>query len=468
MKLCVLISAVFVLTAAGLGAWSEPVTVADSVDGWGGGPVLLACGGDSVWAVWVKRGYWTSPVLARCFAADSWLGTEQVTAESCTCYWPSAIRDDSGRPFLAFYDGSYPIDSPTLHDSWAIYTTTRTTGGWTPQQLAQPMMMEAFPDGIRFGRARDSSIGMVWGESFGGVGSEDSVMFSRLTLEGWTPRKCLAPGWYMDTCCYDASLIPGDSTDFYVAFSRWQYPGLCSVHVCTLNESLVAGSATFAGSTPRLARSAAKRYLTFTRSDTLLGSVNSGSGWDTPYVIATGVSPGDVSLTSDAFGWVWACWADSLGRAVLASYSTGSCWSAPETVAVESTCFSPNIVSDEYGVVQCVWLNRPAGPAGTNAIRHARRIGRPAVAELPAPYASLPLPNATVVRGALFLGAGRNPIPPGELGLCPKPALLDVSGRKVLDLRPGANDVRHLSAGVYFVRSLAGSDKTNVKVLLLN
>jgi hypothetical protein len=31
--------------------------------------------------------------------------------------------------------------------------------------------------------------------------------------------------------------------------------------------------------------------------------------------------------------------------------------------------------------------------------------------------------------------------------------LLDASGRKVLDLAPGPNDVRHLSPGVYFVRA---------------
>jgi hypothetical protein len=29
--------------------------------------------------------------------------------------------------------------------------------------------------------------------------------------------------------------------------------------------------------------------------------------------------------------------------------------------------------------------------------------------------------------------------------------LLDISGRKVIDLRPGANDVRALAPGVYFV-----------------
>ena len=31
--------------------------------------------------------------------------------------------------------------------------------------------------------------------------------------------------------------------------------------------------------------------------------------------------------------------------------------------------------------------------------------------------------------------------------------LLDISGRKVLELQPGANDVRGLAPGVYFVRS---------------
>ena len=34
--------------------------------------------------------------------------------------------------------------------------------------------------------------------------------------------------------------------------------------------------------------------------------------------------------------------------------------------------------------------------------------------------------------------------------------MLDISGRKVLDLRPGPNDVRALVPGVYFVREGAG------------
>jgi hypothetical protein len=54
--------------------------------------------------------------------------------------------------------------------------------------------------------------------------------------------------------------------------------------------------------------------------------------------------------------------------------------------------------------------------------------------------------GVSVVRGVLFL--------PEATSRKPEAAswLLDVSGRKVLDLHPGANDVRALAPGVYFVR----------------
>jgi len=57
-----------------------------------------------------------------------------------------------------------------------------------------------------------------------------------------------------------------------------------------------------------------------------------------------------------------------------------------------------------------------------------------------------PEAHPTIVRNVLFLpeayGVGRHTF-------C---ALLDVTGRKVIDLVPGENDVRHLAPGVYFVR----------------
>jgi hypothetical protein len=51
---------------------------------------------------------------------------------------------------------------------------------------------------------------------------------------------------------------------------------------------------------------------------------------------------------------------------------------------------------------------------------------------------------ATIVRGVLLATSSS---PNRGLG-----CLLDISGRKVRDLKPGANDVRTLAPGVYFVR----------------
>jgi len=53
---------------------------------------------------------------------------------------------------------------------------------------------------------------------------------------------------------------------------------------------------------------------------------------------------------------------------------------------------------------------------------------------------------ATVVRGVLFLP------PASSVERLASSVLLDISGRQVMALRPGANDVSRLSPGVYFVR----------------
>jgi YVTN family beta-propeller protein len=63
---------------------------------------------------------------------------------------------------------------------------------------------------------------------------------------------------------------------------------------------------------------------------------------------------------------------------------------------------------------------------------------------------------ATVIRGVLVLpGLGTRSELPGRNSVMSRAALLDISGRKVLDLRPGANNVRALAPGVYFVRAVS-------------
>jgi hypothetical protein len=65
-----------------------------------------------------------------------------------------------------------------------------------------------------------------------------------------------------------------------------------------------------------------------------------------------------------------------------------------------------------------------------------------------------PAAGPTLVRGVLHLPSSPNPSIPS--------ALLDASGRKALDLRPGGNDISHLAPGVYFVRTAAGTARTVV------
>jgi hypothetical protein len=60
----------------------------------------------------------------------------------------------------------------------------------------------------------------------------------------------------------------------------------------------------------------------------------------------------------------------------------------------------------------------------------------------------------TIVRNVLFLPWDMTEIRPGISDRVPRPSLLDAAGRKVMDLKPGANDVSGLSPGVYFVRDV--------------
>jgi phosphoribosylformylglycinamidine (FGAM) synthase PurS component len=88
-----------------------------------------------------------------------------------------------------------------------------------------------------------------------------------------------------------------------------------------------------------------------------------------------------------------------------------------------------------------------AGEVGGKAYNAQRIWGKmdpnPAIAEMTKPEVRRANGPATVVRGMLYL-------PPSLLTA--SSALLSIDGRKVMDLKSGANDVRALAPGVYFVR----------------
>jgi YVTN family beta-propeller protein len=67
----------------------------------------------------------------------------------------------------------------------------------------------------------------------------------------------------------------------------------------------------------------------------------------------------------------------------------------------------------------------------------------------------------TVFRGVLFLPEASSHEP--QATSC----LLDISGRKVMELRSGANDVRSLAPGVYFCTLASGASRISRKIVLI-
>ena len=100
----------------------------------------------------------------------------------------------------------------------------------------------------------------------------------------------------------------------------------------------------------------------------------------------------------------------------------------------------PDIAADSDGRQYIAFVDPTTG------LGYARRkfTGVQALQE-EAGTAQQALPRASIVRGMLFLpeAAGRN---------SPAMKILDANGRKVMNLKPGTNDVRELAPGVYFIR----------------
>jgi YVTN family beta-propeller protein len=85
--------------------------------------------------------------------------------------------------------------------------------------------------------------------------------------------------------------------------------------------------------------------------------------------------------------------------------------------------------------------------------------------ENPKPQASCHEPLPTMIRAVLYLPRDMTEIRSGISDRVPRPVLLDVTGRMVLDLHPGANDVSRLAPGVYFYRLVAGENTATRKMV---
>jgi hypothetical protein len=220
--------------------------------------------------------------------------------------------------------------------------------------------------------------------------------------------------------------------------------------VDTIAGDILGRIATFKGTGPlATADSSGRLWIVFLRDAALWSVVLEGGVTVDERRVDTDPMryQGPASVCTDPIGWVWVVWTTPDSVTVV-SYNRGGGWSTPEAVT-ESCSVSTGICAESDGRIH-VFFKAKSG-------RHysTYRLQRPAVAEGPAPTYRAAWPHATFVRGVLLL-----PVSPFTLHT----SLFDMTGRSVMSLRPGPNDVRHLPEGVYFVRGFDSAPTRKVVV----
>jgi hypothetical protein len=87
-------------------------------------------------------------------------------------------------------------------------------------------------------------------------------------------------------------------------------------------------------------------------------------------------------------------------------------------------------------------------------------VGNPGVEERGTPDVGRTVPVQTIVRGVLYLPGGSDfPVAKGRGSETSPTFLLDITGRKVIELHPGLNDVSRFGSGVYFLCLASGAGR---------
>jgi hypothetical protein len=160
------------------------------------------------------------------------------------------------------------------------------------------------------------------------------------------------------------------------------------------------------------------------------------------------------SIACDGLGRCHAVWRSQAGgtnyQLVYGQRDTDGVWSTPMilTGLDSGDVNRPSIACDADSGIHIVWYDASSGNPDVYYLRGFMQ-GFSAVESRPSSLVFRPCVSATIVRGVLMIGDRRPKT--GD-----RAELLDASGRKVLDLTTGANDIGALAPGVYFVRAVSG------------
>jgi hypothetical protein len=433
------------------GQWSEPTPVFQPDSTWLDEPRLICTRGDTLWVVYIEGTRTPYPGWKRICASwslgDTWSESFDITGRD-SLYWTIYIglgfgADPNNRLWLSWYRGNaYTFQE----DSWAICTAMRDSV-WHPfQKSICPF----------YGWAAKSLTADRQGNWYMAIqkvtsnppGDYSSAMYSKLEGDTWVAPGIIAEGTShpAQSSHYCPTLVTHANSGIWAVNDFEDYWAHRSVYVHLIRNDSVFELHSFRGeSSVATADSAGRLWVLFNR-DTALRSV---AIVDTAIVnldIVCSGFYGPAGVCTDPEGWVWVLWGqDSIP---VVSYNRGNSWSQPEQVA-DSVGYPRDIVSDSRGrIYVLLWLRN-----GNNwGLYSIYREYRPGILNTKSLSADQKLPFVTINKNILKLNCNESSV------------LLDIAGRKRVNLKPGLNNIQAIPAGVYFIKSK--NDKDTKKIII--
>ncbi|MEO0080212.1 MAG: hypothetical protein ABIK44_06010 [candidate division WOR-3 bacterium] len=382
-------------------------------------PVVAACNDfsehPSFWCAWERK---DSPIVGSIWVAfytfrDTWLTYERVGRTI-------NIGGDSAEPSMIVIKGS------TRDTAWVIWRNQDTSGS--------SFISYCYHDGDSWsepGVIAASSVEMRHARLGRGCGSRNQ--WHPYPVVTWEQQGDIYYSEYLNGAWSSpAQVAPSPALDLnpdVVSSQGWLAPyGWIVWQSDRDGDTAVFGT----------------RCDTFSLCDRWCDRVNAGSNWTpaaSPAAFTTDEPPWDVMPA-----WV----SDRRGNPDI--YSTWSGHDVPvDTSSAVDLC--PTVTVMGMTQVWCCWQSNRSG----NWDIFGSYIYAVGVEESRQLTANSPRPNAAIVRGVLFLPEAVS----GErsaVGGC----LRDISGRKVMELHPGPNDLSRLAPGVYFIQQDSGAQRRAV------
>jgi hypothetical protein len=434
-----------------VGQWSSPAALL------GGSPdadgLSLAAGsGDTVWATVVS----TAPcrVYACWTTGDTWSQPVELGPPDSNPVFhdPGTGRDASGHMWAAWYKDL---------DSGGVWAAFRDSSGWHASRVyysgpaAGPMSFAADAAG-------DWYLGFATLTPYSDY-AYSSAVSSRWTGDSWESPRYIARGASdpFETDYYAPKLVTRPDSGLWAVYEMSLGSSSRISRMRIVQRDTVRGRWIANGTDPvATADSAGRLWILYSElaqhwvtSQMIVDSV----GVDTQLITDVAEGPACVTCAGGHVdGLVWMLWPHYTSHRVMANY------------AFETEWFASGQVSDSEGV--------PKGIAAANERVYAAfrtpdgrlysvyRKSTPAIHQQPGPVTTVSC-HPSVVRGVLLLPWDMTEA--AEVSdRVPRSLLLDASGRKVLDLHAGPNDVRALAPGVYFIREAQAQAQAVRKVVI--